>query len=78
LENGILKELPAVGSILLRAVPIDHRVDTPGEWLFLTSTTYYRIPVLLFRHPFVQRLEEVRRRLNFLLVGGVLMPEHFQ
>jgi REP element-mobilizing transposase RayT len=30
-----------------------------------------------FRGCFVQRLEEVRQQLHFLLVGWVLMPEHF-
>ncbi len=61
-------------------MPIYHRVYTPGELQFLTSSTYRRIPVFLsdrFRRCFVQRLGEVRQELHFLLVGWVLMPEHF-
>ena len=68
------------GGILLRAVPIYHRVYAPGELQFLTGSTYRRVPVSLsdrFPRCFVERLEEVRRELNFLLVGWVLMPEHF-
>ena len=66
------------GGILLPAVPIYHRVYAPGELQFLTSSTYRRAPVFLsdrFRHCFVERLEEVRRERNFLLVGWVLMRE---
>ena len=68
------------GGILLRAVPIYHRVYAPGELQFLTSSTYRRVPVFLsdrLRRCFVERLEEVRQELNFQLVGWVLMPEHF-
>jgi REP element-mobilizing transposase RayT len=42
--------------------------------------TYRRAPLFLserFRRCFVQRLEEVRQELKFLLLGWVLMPDHF-
>jgi hypothetical protein len=59
-------------------MPVYHRVCATGELQFLTSSTYRRVPVFLsdrFRGCFVDRLEEVRRELNFLLVGWVLMRE---
>jgi putative transposase len=59
---------------------IYHRTYSPGELQFITSSTYRRAQV--FRSPrfceyFVQRLEEVRQKMNCLLIGWVLMPEHF-
>jgi putative transposase len=61
-------------------MPIYHRVYSPGELQFITTGTYRRVPV--FRSPrfcqyFVQRLEKVRQKMNCLLIGWVLMPEHF-
>ena len=61
-------------------MPLYHRVDTPGQLQFITASTYRRTQLFLsdkFRRCFVQRLEEVRGELHFLLVGWVLMPEHF-
>jgi len=61
-------------------MPVYHRVYTPGQLQFITASTYRRTPVFLsdrFRNCFVQKLEEVRRELHFLLAGWVLMPEHF-
>ena len=61
-------------------MPWYHRFYCPGELQFLTASTYRRIPVFRserFRRCFVQRLEEVRQELHFLLVGWVVMPEHF-
>jgi len=61
-------------------MPFYHRVYGPGELQFITTSTYRRTPLFLsdrFRRCFVQRLEEVRQELHFLLIGWVLMPEHF-
>lgn len=47
---------------------------------YLTSSTYRRAPLFdspRFRRHFIQTLEELRRQLQFKLVGYVLMPEHF-
>ena len=70
----------SVASILSCAMPFYHRVYTPGELQFITTSTYRRTPLFVsdrFRHCFVQRLDEVRQELHFLLIGWVLMPEHF-
>jgi len=61
-------------------MPVYHRTYSPGELQFITSSTYHRAQV--FRSPrfcqcFVQRLEEVRQKMHCLLIGWVLMPEHF-
>ena len=61
-------------------MPFYHRTYNRGELQFITSSTSRRVPLFLserFRRCFVQRLEEVRRELEFLLIGWVLMPEHF-
>lgn len=61
-------------------MPFYHRTYSPGQLQFITTTTYHRAPVFFsprFRHCFVQRLEEVRQEIHFLLIGWVLMPEHF-
>ena len=60
--------------------PQPARVYSPGELQFIMTSTYHRMPLFLsdrFRGCFVQRLEKVRQQLHFLLVGWVLMPEHF-
>jgi len=52
----------AVPSILFCAVPLYHRVYSPGQLQFITTSTYRRTPLFLserFRRCFVQRLEEV-------------------
>jgi REP element-mobilizing transposase RayT len=57
------------------------RTYSPGQLQFVTTSTYRRTPLFLsqrFCRCFVQRLEEVRQELHFLLIGWVLMPEHFQ
>jgi len=61
-------------------MPVYHRIYKPGELQFITTSTYRRVPV--FRSPrfcefFVQRLEEVRQKMHCLLIGWVLMPDHF-
>jgi len=61
-------------------MPFYLRVYIPCRFQFITASTYRRAPLSLsdrFRHCFVQRLEEERQELHFLLVGWVLMPEHF-
>ena len=61
-------------------MPVYHRVYSRGQLQFITASTYRRVPVFLsdrFRRYFVERLEEVREQLHFLLIGWVLMPEHF-
>ena len=61
-------------------MPFYHRTYNRGELQFIPSSTYRRAPLFLserFRRCFVQRLEEVRQELKFLLIGWVLMPEHF-
>jgi REP-associated tyrosine transposase len=52
----------------------------PGELQFITSSTYRR--TALFRSPrfcrcFVDVLADVRKATGFLLIGWVLMPDHF-
>jgi REP element-mobilizing transposase RayT len=59
---------------------IYHRTYSPGELQFITTSTYRRPPVFFsprFYHYFVRRLEEVRQKIHCLLIGWVLMPEHF-
>ncbi|HXJ95675.1 MAG TPA: transposase [Terriglobia bacterium] len=61
-------------------MPFYHRTYNRGELQFITSSTYRRAPLFFserFRRCFVQRLEEVRQELKFMLIGWVLMPEHF-
>jgi putative transposase len=61
-------------------MPFYHRAYRPGEFQFITTLTYRRTRLFLsdrFRRSFVQSLEEVRQEWHFLLVGWVLMPEHF-
>ena len=61
-------------------MPFYHRVYTPGQLQFITASTYRRTPLFLsnpIRRCFVLKLEEVRQELHFLLVGWVLMPDHF-
>jgi len=61
-------------------MPFYKRIYSPGQLQFITTSTYRRTPLFLsdrFRGCFVQRLEEVRQEWHFLLIGWVLMPEHF-
>ena len=63
-----------------RRMPLYHRTYSPGELQFITTSTYRRAPVFLsprFCHYFVERVEEVRQKMHCLLIGWVLMPEHF-
>ena len=61
-------------------MPFYNRTYSPGQLQFITTSTYRRAPVFLsarFRRRFVQPLEEVRQEMQFLLIGWVLMPDHF-
>ena len=69
-----------VKSILCHSMPRYHRFYSPGTLQFITASTYRRTPIFRserFRQCFVQRLDEVRQQLHFLLIGWVLMAEHF-
>lgn len=55
------------------------RYQTEGNLHFLTFSCYRRLPYLADNHSrrvFLEILEMVRRRHQFLLFGYVLMPEH--
>ena len=61
-------------------MPRHPRYYDPGQLQFITASTYRRTPVfnsLRFCREFVRVLEELREQLGFLLIGWVLMPEHF-
>ena len=52
----------------------------PGELQFITSSVYRRTPLFRserFCRCFVDALAEVRKASGFLLIGWVLMPDHF-
>ena len=60
-------------------MPFYKRTYSPGQLQFITTSTYRRAPLFLserFCRCFVQRIEEVRQELKFLLLGCVLMPDH--
>lgn len=53
---------------------------SPGQLQFITTSTYRRAPLFLsdrFRRCFVETLARVRQETKFLLIGWVLMPDHF-
>jgi REP-associated tyrosine transposase len=61
-------------------VPIYGRHFEPGELQFITTSTYRRLKLFesdRFRWTFVEVLRGVRQEMGFLLLGWVLMPEHF-
>jgi putative transposase len=61
-------------------MPFYGRHFEPGELQFITTSTYRRLKLFLrdrFRCIFVEVLREVRQETGFLLIGWVLMPEHF-
>jgi putative transposase len=61
-------------------MPFYKRFYSPAHLQFITTSTYRRAPVFLserFCRCFVQRLAEVRQELSFLLIGWLLMPDHF-
>src|SRR2546422_5404019 len=57
-----------------------HRYYGSGYLHFITSSCYQRRPLLNTprrRTWFLEILEQVRRRYQFVVVGYVVMPEHF-
>src|SRR2546428_4525567 len=57
-----------------------HRYYGSGYLHFITSSCYQRRPLLnppRRRTWFLEILEQVRRRYTFVVVGYVVMPEHF-
>ena len=56
-----------------------HRYYGAGYLHFITTSCYQRRPLLgsdRNRDLFLQILEQVRRRFQFVVVGYVVMPEH--
>ena len=61
-------------------MPRHKRHYDPGQLQFITASTYQRAPLFLserFRRGFVETLARVRQEKKFLLIGWVLMPDHF-
>ena len=61
-------------------MPRIRRYFHPNRLQFITSSTYRRAPLFSnkeFCRGFVRTLDRVRAELGFLLVGWVLMPDHF-
>jgi len=61
-------------------MPFYQRHYSPGQLQFVTTSTYRRVPLFLserFRRGFVETLRRLRQEMGFLLLGWVLMPEHF-
>jgi putative transposase len=61
-------------------MPIYGRRYEPGQLQFITTSTYRRTKLFEpepFRCIFVEALRQLRQETRFLLIGGVLMPEHF-
>jgi hypothetical protein len=57
-----------------------HRYLAPEHLQFITTSTYRRLPVVLnpaYCQLFVDALRAVRSKIDFLLIGWVLMPDHF-
>ncbi len=61
-------------------MPLYKRHYSPGELQFITTSTYRRAPLFRserFCRSFVATLQQVRKEKGFLLLGWVLMPDHF-
>ncbi|MGO9273595.1 MAG: transposase, partial [Terriglobia bacterium] len=61
-------------------MPFYGRHFEPGELQFITTSTCRRLKLFdsdRFRRTFVEVLREVRQETGFLLIGWLLMPEHF-
>jgi putative transposase len=61
-------------------MPHYRRVFEPGQLQFITTSTCRRTRIFTcqgFCRIFVETLRQVRRETGFLLIGWVLMPEHF-
>ena len=62
------------------ATPVSRRYFAPGQLQFITSSVYRRrrlFDSLRLRGLFVEVLRQWRQVTGFLLIGWVLMPEHF-
>jgi REP element-mobilizing transposase RayT len=72
--------ISARAGVVVTAMPICHRYWEPGRLQFITASTYRRaqlFPSPRFRNLFARKLAELREEMHFLIVGWVLMPEHF-
>jgi REP element-mobilizing transposase RayT len=61
-------------------MPTSKRHFAPGQLQFLTSSTYRRAKLFQsdrLRWSFVEVLGQLRTEMGFLLIGWVLMPDHF-
>ena len=61
-------------------MPIYGRHFEPGQLQFITTCTYRRSRLFTcqcFCWTFVETLQHIRQETGFLLIGWVLMPEHF-
>ena len=61
-------------------MPIYGRHFEPGQLQFITTSTYRRSRLFTcqrFSWIFVETLRQLRQEIGFLLIGWVLMPEHF-
>ena len=59
---------------------VSRRYSAPDQLQFITSSVYGRLKLFdsyRLRLMFVEVLREYRQELDFLLIGWVLMPEHF-
>jgi putative transposase len=61
-------------------MPVCRRYFAPGQLQFITSSVYRRLKPFeshRLRCEFVETLRQLRQEMGFLLIGWVLMPEHF-
>ena len=61
-------------------MPVSRRHFSPGQLQFITSSVYRRMKLFdshRLRADFVEVLRQLRQETGFLLIGWVLMPEHF-
>jgi REP element-mobilizing transposase RayT len=64
----------------ISSMPIYGRHFEPGQLQFITTSTYRRSPLFAcqrFCWAFVETLRQLREETRFLLIGWVLMPDHF-
>ena len=62
-------------------MPIYGRHFEPGQLQFITTSTYRRSRLFTcqrFCGIFVETLRQLRQETGFLLIGWVLMPDHFR
>ena len=68
------------GWVIIFAGMTHPRYFVPGELQFITASTYRRVSLFTsprFCREFVKVLDAIRAEFKFLLLGWVLMPEHF-